>query len=619
MRKIEKAILVIIVVIGIAFAGYAYYQQQINKEIKSSLSILEQTINKIGEPISTNIDYLESVNSDAEQLAEDVASATSSLNNSLESYKNIAKEINDNSELIISNAAEVTTNLSLLNSEIENQITNVSSVGSLTNEVQTSFLDLNSQVDAISTNLGKLEKQSDELSGNLFTDMENLGSQVTSISSDLQSASNSFETAASNVYDDLESHSSKLETINTEITEKTGELIEYIDTLMVQKTVDEMLSIIANGDWPISTKDAMYMRIIAQDPTNKTVFNQYIDFLNEIEAEEVYYYDLHSLLSSVLYSLDIEEIPVLLDEIDCVNSILEEKVQNGNNLLTESWNSLYYAFEKQAENFDGETFAEICDSLNDYYGLLSTTTTEIDLQFSFSQYIYSFYKSYAEYVSYADRLLESDYGTLNPLYVSANNVWITVMTQFLSRDKSDDGVFSRVLETMLEEIKKKGSSVNLHFENLLCQEIRKELVSAERKIQNDDLNLSLFEKTGTLQSKIATLSTIASTPESFNLLDRYAQYAERYQRALYVAYQEWAANILSKSEVAVDEAKTENDLKALFDAGYFSIDSNLLIPQLKTWYDSLCTSSMIEKSTIPLEKLVGEIHPKGLNDMENLQ
>ena len=619
MRKIEKAILVIIVVIGIAFAGYAYYQQQINKEIKSSLSILEQTINKIGEPISTNIDYLESVNSDAEQLAEDVASATSSLNNSLESYKNIAKEINDNSELIISNAAEVTTNLSLLNSEIENQITNVSSVGSLTNEVQTSFLDLNSQVDAISTNLGKLEKQSDELSGNLFTDMENLGSQVTSISSDLQSASNSFETAASNVYDDLESHSSKLETINTEITEKTGELIEYIDTLMVQKTVDEMLSIIANGDWPISTKDAMYMRIIAQDPTNKTVFNQYIDFLNEIEAEEVYYYDLHSLLSSVLYSLDIEEIPVLLDEIDCVNSILEEKVQNGNNLLTESWNSLYYAFEKQAENFDGETFAEICDSLNDYYGLLSTTTTEIDLQFSFSQYIYSFYKSYAEYVSYADRLLESDYGTLNPLYVSANNVWITVMTQFLSRDKSDDGVFSRVLETMLEEIKKKGSSVNLHFENLLCQEIRKELVSAERKIQNDDLNLSLFEKTGTLQSKIATLSTIASTPESFNLLDRYAQYAERSQRALYVAYQEWAANILSKSEVAVDEAKTENDLKALFDAGYFSIDSNLLIPQLKTWYDSLCTSSMIEKSTIPLEKLVGEIHPKGLNDMENLQ
>ena len=125
--------------------------------------------------------------------------------------------------------------------------------------------------------------------------------------------------------------------------------------------------------------------------------------------------------------------------------------------------------------------------------------------------------------------------------------------------------------------------------------------------------------TGDIQTKIATLSNIATTDESYNILERYSNYVGKYQRALYVSYQEWAANILSKSDEAIDEAKTENDLKALFDAGYFDIDSSLLIPQLKTWYDSLCTDSTIEKSNIPLKSLVGEIHIMGLDDMENVQ
>lgn len=448
---------------------------------------------------------------------------------------------------------------------------------------------------------------------------ESIGNKVESVSQAVDYAAKKIETTANKAYDNLLLQTNKLEAINDQLNIKTTELIDYIDKLIGGNSIESMLLFLSNSDTSFDVKDAMYMRIIAQYPSNRALFDEYISFLEDNNAEQLYYYDLHSLLSSALYSTDIEEIPGLLEEISTVNLILEEKNSTGTAVLTDGWSSLYKSFEEEAEDFDEDTFKVLYESLTDYYNILSSTTFEIDSQYQYAQYIFSLYSSYSEYISYANKLLEMNYEDLIRLYSNSNSIWNALMTQFMSRDKNDDGVYLHVIDDMMSSINNKGKAICLRFERLLQEEISEELDSLESKIQENDLMISSYSINDYLSSQINALSSIATMPESFETIKRYSAYTTKYQRALYVAYQEWAAEILSRCEKAKNNVKKEKALKELFDIGYFNIDTALLIPQLQSWYNTICTQTIIEKSSIPLESLVGTIHVMGLSDMENVQ
>lgn len=453
-------------------------------------------------------------------------------------------------------------------------------------------------------------KQAEIAIDKINQEVSKLTEQINAVASNIEKtnvmASNMSEAALSN-----------LNNIHKQINDKTEDFIGYLDGLMENRSVDEMLSVIASGNWADSVKDAMYMRIIAQYPASENAFKEYLGFLNEIGAGMVYYYDLHTVLSSALYSVDIEDIPALISEIDSVNIIIETSGQNNTQLLTEVWSTIYEAFESVAKNFEGNRLTELYESLTEYHGMLSSTTIEIDNQYEYAQYIYSLYSSYKEYISFADGLLTEDFDTLHSMYSTSNSIFTTLITQFMSRDKDKDGVFSDAIVKMFKEIEAKGKAVNLRFENQLQREFRFKLSVAQNEIEKNDLNPSLYHVSGELQSLATLLSSLATSEVSYNLLDVYSKYLAKYQRALYVSYQEWAAQILSKADKAVKKARQEKILQILFDEGYFNIDSSLLIPQLKTWYDSLCTETIIEKSSTPFESLVGKIHLMTLSDMEN--
>lgn len=448
---------------------------------------------------------------------------------------------------------------------------------------------------------------------------ESIGNKVESVSQAVDYAAKKIETTANKTYDNLLLQTNKLDAINDQLNIKTTELIDYIDKLIGDNSIESMLLFLSNNDTSFDVKDAMYMRIIAQYPSNRALFDEYISFLEDNNAEQLYYYDLHSLLSSALYSTDIEEIPGLLEEISTVNLILEEKNSTGTAVLTDGWSSLYKSFEEEAEDFDEDTFKVLYESLTDYYNILSSTTFEIDSQYQYAQYIFSLYSSYSEYITYANKLLEMNYEDLIRLYSNSNSIWNALMTQFMSRDKNDDGVYLHVIDDMMSSINNKGKAICLRFERLLQEEISEELDSLESKIQENDLMISSYSINDYLSSQINALSSIATMPESFETIKRYSAYTTKYQRALYVAYQEWAAEILSRCEKAKNNVRKENALKELFDIGYFNIDTALLIPQLQSWYNKICTQTVIEKSSIPLESLVGTIHVMGLSDMENVQ
>lgn len=478
---------------------------------------------------------------------------------------------------------------------------------------------LTDQINGFASTIEKTSLMSSNMTDNVLSDLSKISDNALNVSSNMGTVAEVMEKTASKTFEELMAQSNTLHNTYEQLNNKTEEFIVYVDGLMKNRSVDEMLSVLSDGNWTDNVKDAMYMRIIAQNPTNEIAFNKYLEFLKEIEAGLVYYYDLHSLLSSALYTVNIENIPSLISEIDKVNSIIDNYVQDDTQILIDGWNNIYEAFEAVSKNFEGKRFTELYESLSEYHELLSSTTIEIDSQYEYAQYINSLYSNYRDYINFADRLLKADYDTLFSMYSTANGIWTTLMTQFMSRDTSKDGVFSNTIEEMLKEIESKGKAINNRFENLLSIEFAYTLVVAQRKIEDNDLIPSLYEVSGDLQSLATVLSSIATTDESYKYLDEYSQYLAKYQRALYVAYQEWAAHILSNVNKAVEKAKTEKKLQILFDEGYFDIDSSLLTPQLKTWYDSLCSQTIIEKSSTPFESLVGTIHTMSLSDMRKIK
>lgn len=478
---------------------------------------------------------------------------------------------------------------------------------------------LTEQINAVASNIEKTNVMASNMSEAALSDLNNINEKAVSVSASMEAVVQVMEKTASKTFEELISRANALDNIHKQINDKTEDFIGYLDGLMENRSVDEMLSVISNGNWADSVKDAMYMRIIAQYPASENAFNEYLGFLNEIGAGVVYYYDLHTVLSSALYSVDIEDIPALISEIDSVNNIIEASGQNNTQLLTEVWSNIFEEFESVAKNFEGNRLTELYESLTEYHGMLSSTTIEMDNQYEYAQYIYSLYSSYKEYISFADGLLTEDFDTLHSMYSTSNSIFTTLITQFMSRDKEKDGVFSDAIVKMFKEIEAKGKAVNLRFENLLQREFGFKLSVAQNEIEKDDLNPSLYHVSGELQSLATLLSSLATSEVSYNLLDEYSKYLAKYQRALYVSYQEWAAQILSKANKALEKAKPEKKLQILFDEEYFNIDSSLLIPQLKTWYDSLCTETIIEKSSTPFESLVGKIHLMTLSDMGNIK
>lgn len=363
-------------------------------------------------------------------------------------------------------------------------------------------------------------------------------------------------------------------------------------------------------------KDAYYLIAIQNDPSNTRYFNDYLDFLQDIDAPYAYYYDFYFMLGDMLYDTTAENVPTILGYMDVVEGLMGEMDSKGDTSgLSAAWDTVYSEYLAFADMsaFDYDQFSDVVGLLDSIYTASSSPSDEMTQQFSDVLYVSAFADGYVSVANMRDQLKSVSLEQLELLYSSFSNTANAVLSEFLTRNVADDGVFSDLISSWQKAIMGCIVEVTSYYEALLTQK-------ADELLNADFNDMSLGERYDFInhnQSLFLTLSTIETTDEAEGVIGRFNSLQEDFQRALYSLYQYWTAMELEKIDEAVSDAKKGRKLEALFSSGYFNINQDLLIPQLVTWYASLYTEDIREDSDYAFSDLQKEypIVYVGIEDM----
>ena len=82
-----------------------------------------------------------------------------------------------------------------------------------------------------------------------------------------------------------------------------------------------------------------------------------------------------------------------------------------------------------------------------------------------------------------------NYEDLVRLYSNSNSIWNALMTQFMSRDKNDDGVYLHVIDDMMSSINNKGKAICLRLKDYSKKKFQRNWIhwKAKYKKTTDDL------------------------------------------------------------------------------------------------------------------------------------
>ena len=322
------------------------------------------------------------------------------------------------------------------------------------------------------------------------------------------------------------------------------------------------------------------------------------------------------MLGDMLYDTTAENVPTILGYMDVVEGLMGEMDSKGDTSgLSAAWDTVYSEYLAFADMsaFDYDQFSDVVGLLDSIYTASSSPSDEMTQQFSDVLYVSAFADGYVSVANMRDQLKSVSLEQLELLYSSFSNTANAVLSEFLTRNVADDGVFSDLISSWQEAIMGCIVEVTSYYEALLTQK-------ADELLNADFNDMSLEEKYDFInhnQSLFLTLSTIETTDEAEGVIGRFNSLQEDFQRALYSLYQYWTAMELEKIDEAVSDAKKGRKLEALFSSGYFNINQDLLIPQLVTWYASLYTEDIREDSDYAFSDLQKEypIVYVGIEDM----
>ena len=607
MRKIGIGLIVAIIISAIALM----YVVDIYSDFPVQMSEMQEDINVVSDSVSgLSPDAFSNSIAQMQGSADKLISALTLFDetNSVDLAADI-KSLEEDIKLLLEAVSLISQNTEGVLTSSDIDLVN-SAISNLENAINGNKSSVETEIAEVSSMVTSLEKSIKDNSMNIERELNGLHTNFSSLEKDLSLLATKSDNDA------LKSELSKMLALVGDVSKD----LQTVEEIIVSSKIinAEKAFQLASSISELELKDAYYLNALAHDPSNETCFIAYLNFLESIDADYGYYYSLYMLLAESLYSVDAEEVESIVSCLDTVN----EKLIAFDNMSEEAnlvpvWDALYSDFIAFAGEgkMNYQVFVDTVESMSSIYSLFEEPTEEISEESNYANYVRSLIDIYITAQNSFEIMQDLTYEEFDILYPSVCNIISTALTEFVSRDRNLDKEYARYFSECQSSLIGMQTSLDELYDSLLCKEFNKKYVM--KNVETAPLELRILTL-NEMQPIISILSSIGTSVQAQKICGWYSNQLEIAQRENFQNYQVWAASALNSIDEKVSDAKNKEKLETLFASGYFNIDSSLLIPQLKTWYDSLYSEKIKEDSTVSFDALL-ESYPIEYVTLEDVQ
>ena len=431
------------------------------------------------------------------------------------------------------------------------------------------------------------------------------------------------------IKEDISSIETSLKNLGAEMNENYEEIMsEYLPVInQIQTNTESLIGNISSPDDAeaflneanvSNYPDLYYLAAIYHDPSNSLYYEQYLNYLEESNADVDSYIILGSVIENSIMSGSYAESQDMIHVYDEIMSIVsEETVPEINELSKEeamdNWNTSVADFYEytSTEAFEYQTFCDLYDAVVSAESDISDIiTSKEESQYEAISSIYSLISSAQAIENISSNMEGSSDSVFIELYPLTSQSLSGVLSLFASRDKSIEGSYAAIISDKEEEIISTIKQLDYRYDSLKIAVVENDISSVSRTLNIEKLQ----EKYNELYIEFNTMVQELRRVEDFSKrIAEIQSNLEEISKQIYIynysRYQQWAgAEIANISKQLDSEKDKEDKLQVLVASGYFNIDNNLLIPELATAYSSLWDDNYVKNSSQPLDNLL-KIYP----------
>ena len=116
---------------------------------------------------------------------------------------------------------------------------------------------LTDQINGFASTIEKTSLMSSNMTDNVLSDLSKISDNSLNISSNMGTVAEVMEKTASKTFEELMAQANTLHNTYEQLNNKTEEFIVYVDRLMKNRSVDEMLSVLSDGNWTDNVKETV--------------------------------------------------------------------------------------------------------------------------------------------------------------------------------------------------------------------------------------------------------------------------------------------------------------------------------------------------------------------------
>lgn len=490
---------------------------------------------------------------------------------------------------------------------------------------------LTNEINDIRAMVSDISRESSETDIN---DIDNLTSQISELTtlvsglSEIDSDISDLKTSISGLTDSMPETESCIKEFRDSLTDRLASIEGYLPVLEqiqadVRTLMEGMLSSedaglflakAADSDYP----DLYYLSAIYHDPSNSMYYEQYLNFLEESDADIDSYIMLGTIVENSIMSGSYEESENLLEVYEKIKGIVNEMTapvvpELSIDEVWDIWNAAVEAFYEcsSSEPFSYSEFSDLYNAvIAAESGVSDIITPEAEAVYDNISSIYSLISSAQAVAVIASNMDESPDSVFVELYPLTIQSLDGVMSLFASRDKSIESTYAPVISAAENQIIEAVRHMDMRYDNLKIGDFEREISSISDTMNHSDFKKKYNELYTGFSTMLQSLRRVDEFPERIAGIQ---ESLEKISRQIYVydysRYQQWAGAEISEisNRMAAEKDKTKK-LSTLVESGYFNIDRNLLIPELATVYSSLWDDGYVKNSSEPLENLL-ELYP----------
>lgn len=463
-----------------------------------------------------------------------------------------------------------------------------------------------SQIDEMTAKISNTVDKSDVLSREkeLSTMLGQLEGFLEKLKIDLQSSIFGTESSLNELKKSLNKRLVEIERYLPIIEQIQTDVRNLVNSVPSSDEAELFLKKAMGSEYP----DLYYLAAIYHEPSNSVYYEQYLNYLEESGAEIDSYIMLGTIIENSIMSMAYDETENLLSVYETIMGIVSEDIAPAEPELSieeslANWDTAVNAFYAYATStsFSYNEFSDLYNAVVVAESYISDILTyEEETKYDAITSIYALISSAQSVYVIASNMEESPDSVFSELYPLTLQSLDGVVLFFASRDKSIESKYATVITDNENKIIEAVKDMDQRYDNLKITAVERELSS----ILSTTLNHSelqkryneIYIKFGTMMQGLRRAEDfserIAEIQDSLEKISRQI-YAQNYSR-----YQQWAGRKIDYiSKQMKSEKEKEDKLLALATAGYFDIDSNLLIPELATAYSSLWDEDYVKNSS----------------------